>query len=189
MEIRRYFVIYRPKLLMVMFTKNKRLKLWFSGSFGSHKLFNQFSLIRRTRKKRFYNHLGGVAFHWASLVAQRLKRLPAMRETWVQSLGQKDPLEEEMATHSSILGWRIPWMEEPGGQQSIGSQRVRHAWVIYGYGPFTGIFPLNIIGVREWGHKSRWRNWWNKIYQCFSVPSLAEQPWFWWCPWVLMIFF
>ena len=51
---------------------------------------------------------------WASLVAQRLKCLPAMRETWVQSLGQEDPLEKEMATHSSILAWRILWTEEPG---------------------------------------------------------------------------
>ena len=57
----------------------------------------------------------------ASLVAQRLKRLPAMRETWVRSLGQEDQLEKEMATHSSILAWRIPWMEEPGGLQSTGS--------------------------------------------------------------------
>ena len=63
---------------------------------------------------------------WASLVAQRLKSLPAMRETWVRSLGQEDPLEEEMATHSSILAWRISWTEEPGGLQSTGSQRVRH---------------------------------------------------------------
>ena len=63
---------------------------------------------------------------WASLVAQRVKRLPAMRETWVQSLGQEDLLEEEMATHSSILAWKIPWMEEPGRLQSVGSQRVRH---------------------------------------------------------------
>ena len=55
-------------------------------------------------------------------MAQRLKRLPAMRETWVQSLGQEDPLEKEMATHSSILAWRIPWMEESGGLQSMGSQ-------------------------------------------------------------------
>ena len=62
----------------------------------------------------------------ASLVAQRLKRLPAMRETWVPSLGREDPLEKEMAAHSSILAWRIPWTEEPGGLQSMGSQRVRH---------------------------------------------------------------
>ena len=58
----------------------------------------------------------------ASLVAQRLKRLPPMRETQVRSLGQEDPLEEEMATHSSILAWRIPWTEETGGLQSTGSQ-------------------------------------------------------------------
>ena len=49
-----------------------------------------------------------------------------MQETWVQSLGQEDPLEEEMATHSSILAWRIPWTEEPGGLQSMESQKVRH---------------------------------------------------------------
>ena len=61
-----------------------------------------------------------------SLVDQRLKRLPAMQETRVQSLGQEDPLEKEMATHSSILAWRIPWMEEPGRLQSTGSQRVGH---------------------------------------------------------------
>ena len=52
-----------------------------------------------------------------------------MRETWVQSLGQEDLLEKEMATHSSILAWKIPWMEEPGGLQSMGSQRVGHDWL------------------------------------------------------------
>ena len=57
---------------------------------------------------------------WASLVVQRLKRLPAMWETWVWSLGREDPLEKEMATHSSILAWRIPWTEELGGLQSTG---------------------------------------------------------------------
>ena len=57
---------------------------------------------------------------------ERLKRLPAMRETWVRSLVWEDPLEEEMATHSSILAWRIPWSEEPGGLQFTGVQRVRH---------------------------------------------------------------
>ena len=64
--------------------------------------------------------------HWASLVAQMLKRLPTMWETWVPSLGREDPLEKEMATHSSILAYRIPWMEEPGGLQSTGSQSVGH---------------------------------------------------------------
>ena len=62
----------------------------------------------------------------ASLVVQRLKRLPAVWETWVRSLGREDPLEKEMATHSSILAWRIPWTEEPSGLQSTGSKRVGH---------------------------------------------------------------
>ena len=64
-----------------------------------------------------------------SLVAQTVKRLPAMQETWVQSLGQEDHLEKEMATHSSTLAWKIPWMEEPGRLQCMGSQRVRHNWM------------------------------------------------------------
>ena len=62
----------------------------------------------------------------ASLLAQRLKRLPVRRETRVQSPGREDPLEKEMATHASILAWRIPWMEEPGGLLSTGVQRVGH---------------------------------------------------------------
>ena len=61
-------------------------------------------------------------------MAQTVKRLPAMQETQVQSLGWEDPLEKEMATHSSTLAWKIPWTEEPGGLQSMGSQRVRHGW-------------------------------------------------------------
>ena len=59
-------------------------------------------------------------------MAQWLKRLPAMQETCVRSLGWEDPLEKDMATHPSILAWRIPWTEEPGGLQSKGSQRVGH---------------------------------------------------------------
>ena len=62
----------------------------------------------------------------ASLVAQSVKNLPAAQETWVQSLGWEDPLEKEMATHSSILAWKISWTEEAGGLQSMGSQRVGH---------------------------------------------------------------
>jgi len=62
----------------------------------------------------------------SSLVAQMVKCLPTMLETWVQSLRREDLLEKEMATHSSILAWKIPWMEEPGRLQSMGLQRVRH---------------------------------------------------------------
>ena len=59
-------------------------------------------------------------------MAQTVKSLPAMWETWVRSLSQEDHLEREMAAHSSILAWRIPWTEEPGGLQSTGSERVGH---------------------------------------------------------------
>ena len=74
----------------------------------------------RTRLKRLSNSSR------ASLVAQMVKSLPAMKETWVQSLRQEDPLEKEMATHYSILARKIPWMEEAGGLQSMGLQSVGH---------------------------------------------------------------
>ena len=70
--------------------------------------------------RKIKNKGGDYGQRGTSLVAQRLKDPPAMRETWVQSLGWEDPLEKEMATHSSILTWRIPWTEEPGGLQSMG---------------------------------------------------------------------
>ena len=66
---------------------------------------------------------------WASLAAQMVKNLPAMQETWVPSLGQEDPLKKRMAICSSILAWRIPWTEEPGGLQSMALQRASHDWV------------------------------------------------------------
>ena len=64
-------------------------------------------------------------YHY-SLVTQMVKNPPTMQETWVQSLGQEDPLQEGMVTHPCILAWRIPWTEEPGGLQFMGSQRVEH---------------------------------------------------------------
>ena len=70
-------------------------------------------------------------YSWASLVAQMVKNLPAKWETWVQSLGWQDPLEKGTATHSSILAWRLPWTEELGRLQSMGSQRVRHNWATF----------------------------------------------------------
>ena len=73
----------------------------------------------------------------ASLVAQMVRNLPALQETWIQSLGWADPLEKGMATHSSILAWRIPWTEEPGGIK----QRIRHDWV-------TNTFTFTYIVVR-----------------------------------------
>ena len=68
----------------------------------------------------------GLYLPWISLVAQTVKRLPTMQETRFQSLGGEGPLEKEMATHSSILAWKIPWAEEPGRLQSTGSQTAGH---------------------------------------------------------------
>ena len=80
--------------------------------------------------KNIYFHVSSDFFFkfevWASLVAQTIKNLPAKQETLVQSLGQEDPLKKGMATHSSILVWRIPWTEEPGRLESMGSIRVGH---------------------------------------------------------------
>ena len=97
-------------------------------SFKSHGSSGTWKLLKNTPSKfhpflssqvLFVSHL---SYCGASLVAQMVKNLPAMRETWVQSLDWKDPLEKGMATHSSILAWRIPWIEEPGGLQSMGLQ-------------------------------------------------------------------
>ena len=73
-------------------------------------------------------HGNPLQYSWASLVALLVKNLPSMQETWVWSLGWKDPLEEGMAPHISVLAWRIPWTEEPGGLETRGSQRVGHGW-------------------------------------------------------------
>ena len=73
-----------------------------------------------------YYYYSIYSFFGASQVALVVKNPPAMREPWVQSLDREDPLEEDMATHSSILAWEIPWTEESGGPQSIGLQRVGH---------------------------------------------------------------
>ena len=67
-----------------------------------------------------------IVLLWASQMAQMVKNLPAMQETWIRFLGWEDPLEKGVATHSSILAWRFLWTEEPGGLQSLGSQRVGH---------------------------------------------------------------
>ena len=80
-----------------------------------------------------------------SLVAQMVKNLPAMWETWIWSLGREDPLEKAMATHSIILAWRIPWTEEPGGLHFMGSQRVGQDWAS---NTFTFLFSL-LIGWRN----------------------------------------
>ena len=74
----------------------------------------------------YFGFEGRCSINWASLVAQTVKNPLAVQETCIRSLGWEDPLEESTATHSSILAWRIPWKEEPGGLQSVGLQRVRY---------------------------------------------------------------
>ena len=81
-----------------------------------------------------------------SLVAQMVKSLPEVWETWVWSLGWEDPLEKEMATHSSILVWKIPWMEEPGELQPMGLPRVRHDWTTSLSLYATGLFTEKLYG-------------------------------------------
>ena len=85
--------------------------------------------------------------YWASLVAQLVKNLPAMQETQVRSLSQEYPLEKEMAAHSSTLAWRIPWTEESGGQQSMGSQRVRHDCATVFRNDFLDLFCIWSVWV------------------------------------------
>ena len=87
---------------------------------------------------------------WASLVVQMVKNLPAMWETWVRSLGQEDPLQEEMATYSSILPWGISQTEEPGGLQSMGSRRVRQN------GSDGAHMHTPSIGGRAWASTALW---------------------------------
>ena len=91
-------------------------------------VFCFFFFFLRKRNVWYFHCLGEIIHIGTSLVAQTVKCLPIMWETWVWSLGQEDPLEKEMATHSSTLAWKIPWTEEPGGLQSMGSQRVGHDW-------------------------------------------------------------
>ena len=88
---------------------------------GKAKIILWYGISQRYQYELMFSLISGV-----SLVAQRLKRLPGMQETQVRSLGWEDPLEKEMATHSSTLAWRIPWREKPGSLQSMGSQIVGH---------------------------------------------------------------
>ena len=86
-----------------------------------------------------------------SLVAQMVKNLPAVLETWVWSMGQEDPLEKGMANHSGILAWKIPWREDPGGLQCMGSERVRHDWA-------TNTFTFTFVFYKD-----------NSLFKCFFV--------------------
>ena len=109
-------------------------------------------------------------------VAQRLKCLPAMRETWVQSLGREDPLEKEMATHSSIPAWRILWTEEPSGLQSMGSQRVWYDWA-------TSLTqcPLSWSMLRQMAKFHPFNGW--VVFHCVYMP-ITLMWWFFKVNWM-----
>ena len=106
---------------------------------------------------------GSPTLQWASLVAQTVKNLTAMRKTLVPSLGREDLLEKDVATHSNILAWRIPWTEEPGGLQSMGSQRVWHNWVTNTFTLQLG-FPGGASGKES-------------TCQCRRCKRLGFDPW------------
>ena len=122
----------------------------------------------------FWNFLAFSMIHWtlgltasssvfrASLVAQMVKRLPTMPETRVQSLDQEAPLEKEMATHSSILAWKIPWRKEPSRLQSTGSQRVGHDWA-------TSLYWTLLLTGRFYSH----------LYFVLAKNLSGKLPWDW----------
>ena len=101
---------------------------------------------------------------WASLVTEMVKNLPAMQETWVQSLDWEDPLEKGTAAHSSVLAFKIPWTERPGRLQFMGSQRVRHDWS-----------DLAQIGVLRW-EKKAFGSWKETCYEKHkSIANYSEK--------------
>ena len=134
-------------------------------------LTNQYVILRYCSPNLCkWNYLyGGLPFFCPSLVAQTVKPLSTMWETWVRSLGREDPLEKEMAIHSSTIAWKIPWTEEPGRLHSMGSQRVGLDWAtsltslpffkiqvnhfMAQDRPFGAkIIPKCILWVRAWCH-------------------------------------
>ena len=128
--------------------------------------------------------------------AQMIKSLPAMQETQVWFLGWEDTLAKETATHSSVLAWKIPWMEEPGGLQSMGLQSVRHNWAtnsqsyLHSHVSFWKIQELNCNNLRGW-EVSNWSKWWGKILlgmiltlffnRCYVETGSGDSPPQWLC--------
>ena len=114
----------------------------------------------------------------SSLVAQKVKNLPAIHKIWIQSLGQEDPLEKEMSTHSSILAWRIPWTEEPGRLQSMGLQRVRHDWASW-----LSFFKDRKRPQKKWSQGKGLRgNFLQSCYMFNNWPFFPPGSWVQWPP-------
>ena len=113
-----------------------------SKELPKHCLYTRLSSLQKLKVTAF------PIYNWTSLVAQMVKNPPAMQKTWVQSLGWEDPLEEGMATHPSILSWRIPWTEESGGLQSMGSQRATKQKENF-YESENAFVPVNCVLVQR----------------------------------------
>ena len=115
-------------------------------SFACLHSFTKYVSIYKQHFVQICIYLVYIYYIYLLLMAQMVKNLPAMQDTQVWSLGQEDPLEKEMATHSSILAWRIPWTKEPGRLGSKGSKRVRHVWATNTF-TFLFISLQNAIGL------------------------------------------
>ena len=113
-----------------------------------------------------------LQYSWTSPVAQRVKNMPAVSETWVPSLGWEDPPEEGMATLSSILAWRIPWTEEPGGLQSMVLQRVGHDWSTK-HNSQHNKCSIRSEYLTYWIWKRRWKSF-SEIF----LWLMFRKPWF-----------
>ena len=127
---------------------------------------------------RFQHSFFKPALKWlgASLVAQTVKNLPAVREIWVWSQGQEDPLEKGMANHSSILVQRIPWTEEPGGSQSMGSQRDRNDWATHTHtkcleSQLSQDAQRPTVPKRLRSEGSAWARCWGNLTKSYKVPT------------------
>ena len=110
-------------------------------------------------------HICIYMYIWASLMPQMIKNLPAMRETWVWSLGWEDPIQKRTATHSSILVWRIPWTAKVGRLRSMGLQRVGHNWVTFTDHWYVYVYMYAYIFWLNWGFI------WDKAFLCF-LPNI-----------------
>ena len=118
-------------------------------------------------------HFPALDYVETSPVAQRVKHLPAVQDAWVQSLGQEDPLEKEMAPHSSTLSWKIPWTEEPARLQSMGLQRVRHNWAT---SPRVFLIPSPnrfFYWRQGWGFTLKNKGWSLSTWQLQGVKHLG----------------
>ena len=133
-----YLLSPKPRIRLTLYFSKPKNKLSRDRSYQSHvcmlsipiplQRIPPLELSEQQSRREDFKY---VIIYWTSLVAQTVKRLSIMRETWVWSLGREDPLEKEMTTHSSTLAWKMPWTEEPGRLQSMGLWRVRHTWVTW----------------------------------------------------------